>query len=255
MRKFTDVKMWENVTQAEWDDWKWQIKNRIDTVERLKEVVNLTETEEEGIRESLKQLKMGITPYYALLMDKDDPNCPVRKQAVPTILETHIAKSDMLDPLHEDADSPVAGLTHRYPDRVLGQNDQQAPTDQIDKCIEYIENTPVVRDVLLSGGDALLISDERLEYILKRLTAIEHVEVVRIGSRVPVVMPQRITPALVEMLKKYHPVWLNTHFNHSKEITPESTKACELLANAGVPLGNQSVLLRGINDNVFLHLL
>jgi len=272
MRKFTDVKMWENVTQEQWDDWKWQIANRIDTVERLKEVVNLTETEEEGITESLKQLKMGITPYYALLMDKDDPNCPVRMQAVPTLLETHIAKSDMLDPLHEDADSPVAGLTHRYPDRVLflvtdkcsmycrhctrrrfaGQNDKQAPTDQIDKCIEYIENTPVVRDVLLSGGDALLISDDRLEYILKRLTAIEHVEVVRIGSRVPVVMPQRITPALVEMIKKYHPVWLNTHFNHPKEITPESTKACALLANAGVPLGNQSVLLRGINDNVHI---
>ncbi len=272
MRKYTDVKIWENVTQEQWDDWQWQIKNRIDTVESLKEVVNLTKTEEEGIVESLKQLKMGITPYYALLMDKDDPNCPVRMQAVPTLLETHIAKSDMLDPLHEDADSPTPGLTHRYPDRVLflvtdkcsmycrhctrrrfaGQSDKQAGTDQIDKCIEYIRNTPVVRDVLLSGGDALLINDDRLEYILKELTTIEHVEVVRIGSRVPVVMPQRITPELVKMITKYHPVWLNTHFNHSKEITPESKKACELLANAGIPLGNQSVLLRGINDNVHI---
>jgi lysine 2,3-aminomutase len=213
---------------------------------------------------------MGITPYYALLMDPDDPNCPVRKQAVPTILETHIASSDMSDPLHEDVDSPTPGLTHRYPDRALllvtdqcsmycrhctrrrfaGQTDQSSTRDQLDKGIEYIRNTPEIRDVLLSGGDALLVSDERLEYILEQLSAIEQVEVIRIGSRAPVVMPQRITPELIELLKKYHPLWLNTHFNHSKEITPESTKACEMLANAGVPLGNQSVLLRGINDDL-----
>lgn len=272
MRKYTDVKMWENVKQSDWDDWKWQLKNRIDTIEDLKQVVNLTESEEEGIKAALKQLKMGITPYYALLMDKDDPNCPVRKQAVPTLLETHIADSDMDDPLHEDVDSPTPGLTHRYPDRALllvtdqcsmycrhctrrrfaGQTDQASTTNQLDKGIEYIKNTPEVRDVLLSGGDALLINDEKLEYILKELTAIDHVEVVRIGSRAPVVMPQRITPKLTEILKKYHPVWLNTHFNHSKEITPETKKACEMLADAGVPLGNQSVLLRGINDSIHI---
>lgn len=272
MRKYTDVKMWENVKQSDWDDWKWQLRNRIDTIEDLKQVVNLTESEEEGIKAALKQLKMGITPYYALLMDKDDPNCPVRKQAVPTLLETHIADSDMDDPLHEDVDSPTPGLTHRYPDRALllvtdqcsmycrhctrrrfaGQTDQASTTNQLDKGIEYIKNTPEVRDVLLSGGDALLINDEKLEYILKELTAIDHVEVVRIGSRAPVVMPQRITPKLTEILKKYHPVWLNTHFNHSKEITPETKKACEMLADAGVPLGNQSVLLRGINDSVHI---
>lgn len=262
--------MWSEVTQEQWDDWKWQIRNRIDTIDELKEIVNLTAEEEEGIKAALKQLKMGITPYYALLMDPDDPNCPVRKQAIPTILETHIASSDMDDPLHEDVDSPTPGLTHRYPDRALllvtdqcsmycrhctrrrfaGQTDQASSRDQLDLGIEYIRNTPEVRDVLLSGGDALLISDERLEYILEQLSAIDHVQVIRIGSRAPVVMPQRITPKLIELMKKYHPLWLNTHFNHSKEITPESKKACEMLANAGVPLGNQSVLLRGINDDL-----
>lgn len=270
MRNFKEIEMWSEVTQEQWDDWKWQIRNRIDTIEDLKQVINLTDEEAEGIEAALKQLKMGITPYYALLMDPNDPNCPVRKQAVPTILETHIAQSDMSDPLHEDVDSPTPGLTHRYPDRALllvtdqcsmycrhctrrrfaGQTDQASTTDQLDKGIEYIRNTPEIRDVLLSGGDALLISDERLEYILEQLSAIDHVEVIRIGSRVPVVMPQRITPELIELMKKYHPLWLNTHFNHSKEITPESTKACEMLANAGVPLGNQSVLLRGINDDL-----
>jgi len=270
MRNFKEIEMWSEVTQEQWDDWKWQIRNRIDTIEDLKQVINLRDEEAEGIEAALKQLKMGITPYYALLMDPDDPNCPVRKQAVPTILETHIAQSDMSDPLHEDVDSPTPGLTHRYPDRALllvtdqcsmycrhctrrrfaGQTDQASTTDQLDKGIEYIRNTPEIRDVLLSGGDALLISDERLEYILEQLSAIDHVEVIRIGSRAPVVMPQRITPELIELMKKYHPLWLNTHFNHSKEITPESTKACEMLANAGVPLGNQSVLLRGINDDL-----
>jgi len=270
MRNFKEIEMWSEVTQEQWDDWKWQIRNRIDTIEDLKQVINLTDEEAEGIEAALKQLKMGITPYYALLMDPDDPNCPVRKQAVPTILETHIAKSDMSDPLHEDVDSPTPGLTHRYPDRALllvtdqcsmycrhctrrrfaGQTDQASTRDQLDLGIEYIRNTPEIRDVLLSGGDALLISDERLEYILEQLSAIDHVEVIRIGSRAPVVMPQRITPELIKLMKKYHPLWLNTHFNHSKEITPESKKACEMLANAGVPLGNQSVLLRGINDDL-----
>ena len=201
-------------------------------------------------------------------MDPDDPHCPVRMQAVPTLMETHISSSDLEDPLDEDEDSPVPGLTHRYPDRVLflitdqcsmycrhctrrrfaGQNDMGVPRDRIDACIEYIRNTPQVRDVLLSGGDALLVSDDVLEYIIKKLREIPHVEIVRIGSRTPVVCPQRITDDLVNMLKKYHPIWLNTHFNHPKEITAESAAACAKLADAGIPLGNQSVLLRGIND-------
>lgn len=270
MRNYRDIDMWRNVTQAQWDDWHWQVRNRITTLEDLKQVCNLTPEEEEGVKKSLEVLRMGITPYYAMLMDPDDPHCPVRMQAVPTIAETHKDAADMDDPLHEDEDSPVPGLTHRYPDRVLllitdmcsmycrhctrrrfaGQCDNEVNRDSIDLAIDYIAKTPQVRDVLLSGGDALLVSDERLEYIIKKLRAIEHVEIIRIGSRTPVVMPQRITPELVNMLKKYHPIWLNTHFNHSKEVTPEATKACALMADAGIPLGNQSVLLRGINDCV-----
>jgi lysine 2,3-aminomutase len=270
VRSYKDIELWKNVTEEEWNDWKWQVRNRITDVSDLKKVINLTEQEEKDIEETLKRFRMGITPYYASLMDKDNPDCPVRKQAVPTIMETHKGSADMEDPLHEDTDSPVPGLTHRYPDRVLllitdqcsmycrhctrrrfaGQQDSAMGMNRIEKAIEYIRNTPQVRDVLLSGGDALLVSDERLESIISKLREIPHVEVIRIGSRVPVVMPQRITDDLVNMLRKYHPIWLNTHFNHSKEITPESKKAIDRLADAGIPLGNQSVLLRGVNDCV-----
>jgi lysine 2,3-aminomutase len=262
--------LFPNVTDEQWSDWKWQVANRIETVEELKKLVPLTQEEEEGAKECLKTLRMAITPYYLSLIDPTDPHDPVRKQAVPSALELHKSEADLLDPLHEDTDSPVPGLTHRYPDRVLllitdqcsmycrhctrrrfaGQTDDCMPMERIDKAIDYIKNTPEVRDVLLSGGDALLVEDETLEYIIKRLREIPHVEIIRIGSRTPVVLPQRITPALVEMLKKYHPVWLNTHFNHANEITEESARACELMANAGIPLGNQSVLLRGVNDCV-----
>ena len=202
--------------------------------------------------------------------DPNNPDCPIRKQAIPTGKETHQSAADLLDPLHEDEDSPVPGLTHRYPDRVLllitdmcsmycrhctrrrfaGQKDGDTSSDNIQKAIDYIARTPQVRDVLLSGGDALMVSDEKLESIIQRLRAIPHVEIIRIGSRTPVVCPQRITDNLVNMLKKYHPIWLNTHFNHPHEITPESAAACAKLADAGIPLGNQSVLLRGVNDCV-----
>ena len=259
------------VTDQQWNDWHWQVKNRIETVDELKKYIKLTAEEEEGIRESLKTLRMAITPYYLTLIDPENPHCPIRKQAIPTVEELKRSPADLEDPLHEDSDSPVPGLTHRYPDRVLflitdmcsmycrhctrrrfaGQHDCATPEKQIDDCIDYIARTPQVRDVLLSGGDALLVSDERLEYIISKLREIPHVEIVRIGSRTPVVLPQRITPALCNMLKKYHPVWLNTHFNHPNEITPESAKACAMLADAGIPLGNQSVLLAGINDCVF----
>jgi len=272
LRDYREIPLWKDVAREEWNDWKWQVKNRITSVDQLKQVINLTPEEEEGIHECLKTLRMAITPYYATLMDPDDPNCPVRKQAVPTSMELHTAESDMVDPLHEDTDSPAEGLTHRYPDRVLllvtdqcsmycrhctrrrkaGVTDKAMPRDQIDKAIDYIRNTPRVRDVLISGGDGLLISDEMLEYVIKNLREIPHVEIIRIGSRTPVVMPQRITPELVNMLKKYHPIWFNTHFNHPKEVTPESTRACEMLADAGIPLGNQSVLLKGVNDCPFI---
>lgn len=256
------------VTNEQWNDWHWQVRNRVRTVDELTKFIDLTEEEEENIRKSLKMLRMSITPYYLSLIDTDNPNCPIRKQAIPTKEELFISPSDLDDPLDEDEDSPVPGLTHRYPDRVLflvtdmcsmycrhctrrrfaGQTDTSRSTSQIDDCIEYIARTPQVRDVLLSGGDALLISDKRLEYIIKKLRDIPHVEIIRIGTRTPVVMPQRITPELVTMLRKYHPIWLNTHFNHPKEITPETIEACARMADAGIPLGNQSVLLRGIND-------
>ena len=262
--------LFPDVTDEQWNDWKWQVRNRIETLEDLKKYISLTAEEEEGVKKTLTTLRMAITPYYLSLINPDDPHDPVRKQCIPTGLETHQASADLLDPLHEDEDSPTPGLTHRYPDRVLflitdmcsmycrhctrrrfaGQTDAECGNDRIEKALEYIEKTPTVRDVLLSGGDALMVADKKLEYIISRLRAIPHVEIVRLGTRTPVVCPQRITPELCEMLKKYHPIWLNTHFNHPNEITAESTRACEMLANAGIPLGNQSVLLRGVNDCV-----
>ena len=268
IRNFRDIELWKDVTDEQWNDWHWQIDNRITTLEDLKKVINMTPEEEADIAAVAASFRLGITPYYAALMDPDDPRCPVRMQAVPTSHELHRGEADMLDPLHEDEDSPAPGLTHRYPDRVLflitdqcsmycrhctrrrmaGETDGARSMEDIDKCIEYIRKTPVVRDVLLSGGDALCVEDDVLEYIFKKLREIPHVEIVRIGSRTPVVMPQRITDDLVNMLKKYHPVWLNTHFNHKKELTAEAKEACRKLADAGIPLGNQSVLLRGVND-------
>ncbi|MDE5420152.1 lysine 2,3-aminomutase [Labilibaculum sp. DW002] len=262
--------MFPQVTDEQWNDWRWQVRNRIETLEDLKKYINLTADEEEGVKKSLATLRMAITPYYLSLVDVDNAECPVRKQAIPTGLEVHHADADLLDPLHEDEDSPVPGLTHRYPDRVLflitdmcsmycrhctrrrfaGQSDASTPKDNINKAIEYIRNTPQVRDVVLSGGDALLIGDDQLEYIISSLRDIPHVEIIRIGTRTPVVLPQRITEGLVNMLKKYHPVWVNTHFNHSDEMTGEAKEAVARLANAGVPLGNQSVLLKGVNDCV-----
>ncbi len=262
--------LFPNVTDEQWNDWKWQIKNRIETLEDLKKYVSLTPEEEEGVKKTLQTLRMAITPYYISLIDPNNPDCPVRKQAVPTGKETYQSPADLLDPLHEDEDSPVPGLTHRYPDRVLllitdmcsmycrhctrrrfaGQKDGESAKERIDRAIEYIAKTPQVRDVLLSGGDSLCVSDERLEYIISRVRQIPHVEIIRLGSRTPVVCPQRITDDLVNMLKKYHPVWLNTHFNHPQEVTKEAAEACAKLANAGIPLGNQTVLLRGVNDCV-----
>lgn len=268
MKTYSQIELWKDVKEEDWNDWKWQVRNRIKDVETLKRVINMTPEEENEVNIVLKKFRLGITPYYASLMDKDDLHCPVRMQAVPTILETHTSISDLEDPLSEDEDSPVPGLTHRYPDRVLflitdqcsmycrhctrrrfaGQHDMGVPRDRIEKAIEYIRENEEIRDVLLSGGDALLVSDELLEYIISSLREIEHVEIIRIGTRTPVVLPQRITDNLVNMLKKYHPIWVNTHFNHPKELTPEAKEACRKLADAGIPLGNQSVLLRGIND-------
>ena len=256
------------VTDQQWNDWHWQVRNRIETLEQLKQYIQLTDDEEEGIRQCLGHLRMAITPYYLSLFDVGNPHCPIRKQAVPSIMELIQSPADLLDPLHEDSNAPVPGLTHRYPDRVLflitdqcsmycrhctrrrfaGQHDQQLPKERIEQAIDYIAQHPEIRDVLLSGGDPLLVTDSMLEEIIVALRQIPHVKIIRIGTRTPVVCPQRITPELVAMLKKYQPIWVNTHFNHPNEITPESQAACERLTDAGIPVGNQSVLLAGIND-------
>ncbi|MCR4422080.1 MAG: lysine 2,3-aminomutase [Spirochaetales bacterium] len=263
----------KNVEDAKWNDWHWQIQNRITDPKVLGEIFNWDSKKIEQMQGYLKILRMAITPYYLSLIDMEDyENDPVYLQAVPSVYETHIVSADMADPLHEEIDSPVPLITHRYPDRVLflvtdqcsmycrhctrrrfaGQTDKMASADLIDKAIDYIKNTKVVRDVLISGGDPLTLGTEQLENIISRVREIPHVEIIRIGTRVPVVLPMRIDEQLVNMLKKYHPLYINTHFNHPKEITEESKRACEMLANAGIPLGNQTVLLRRVNDDAMI---
>jgi len=262
--------IFKNIPAENWNNWQWHLRNKIQTVEDLKKLCDISAAEEVGITRCLETFRMAITPHYFSLIDLKDVQDPVRAQCVPSVYETHFAGEDLEDPLHEDEDSPAPGLTHRYPDRALllvtdqcamycrfctrrrfaGQNDDALPMSQVDAAIDYIEKTPAIRDVLLSGGDAMLLPDDALEHILKRLRAIPHVEIIRFGSRLPVVLPQRITDDLCNLLKKYHPIWVNTHFNHPNEISAASIEACEKLANAGIPLGNQSVLLAGVNDCV-----
>ncbi|MGC8867733.1 MAG: lysine 2,3-aminomutase [Elusimicrobiales bacterium] len=263
-----DIALWKDVTDEQWHDYRWQLSNAIKDVETLKKVAYIDENEEQELKKVLQRFRMSITPYYAALMDKKDKNCPVRRMAVPSVEELKYYPEDLKDPLHEDVDSPAPGITHRYPDRVLflvtnicsmncrhctrrrlvGFEDLHRSWQELEKAIDYIRKNETVRDVLISGGDPLVLSDEMLEKIISEIRSIKHVEIIRIGSRVPVVMPMRITDNLVNMLKKYHPIYLNTHFNHPKEITLDAKIACEKLADAGIPLGNQSVLLRGIND-------
>lgn len=260
----------KTATAAEWKDWHWHLRNRITTAQELKKYIKLTPEEEEVFKKKGFSFRMAITPYYLSLIDQSNPNDPIRLQAVPRIMESRISKEDMPDPLHEDADAPVPGMTHRYPDRVLllltdqcamycrhctrrrkaGEKDAPMPKDNVEKAIEYIRQNKEVRDVILSGGDPLTMGDERLDEILGKLSQIEHVDIVRIGTRTPVVLPQRITDALLKVLKKYKFLWLNTHFNHPQELTPESCAALAKLAEAGIVLGNQSVLLKGVNDHV-----
>ncbi|MCK5129802.1 MAG: lysine 2,3-aminomutase [Clostridiales bacterium] len=257
-----------DVSEEKWNDWQWQMDNQIETIDELKKYITLHD--DEKMKSANMSLKMGITPYYLSLINPDDENDPIRKQAIPTKYELEYSSADCFDPLNEDGDSPIPGLTHRYPDRVLllvtdqcamycrhctrrrfaGQKDLQLPMHQINRGIDYIAKNKAIRDVLLSGGDALMIPTEDLEHIIQKLRKIPHVEIIRIGTRAPVVLPQRIDDELVDMLKKYHPIWVNMQFNHSNEITHQSTEACRKLADAGIPLGNQSVLLRGVNDCV-----
>jgi lysine 2,3-aminomutase len=252
-----------------WSDWKWQYGNRITRIDELAKVVSINDQEKQDISFCLNRFRMAITPYYASLMDPDDPMCPVRMQAVPTINETYKLPCEMDDPLNEEFDSPVKNIVHRYPDRVLflvtrkcamycrhctrrrttGEEDFVISEPEMQEAIRYIAQTPQVRDVLISGGDPLTMSDAALEGIISRLRGIEHVEIIRIGTRVPVVMPMRITPAFLAMLRKYQPIWINTHFNHPIELTAAAVKACSDIVDSGIPLGNQSVLLRNINDD------
>jgi lysine 2,3-aminomutase len=265
------TKIDENSSLRHWKDWRWQLRNSVrdlETAERLLGV-RLPEQDRKAFQRTTARFPMSVTPYYLSLIDTADlKNCPVFRQSFPSIHELSVERRDMRDPLAEDLDSPVAGITHRYPDRVLchasnmcamycrhctrkrkvGDRDEIPSKEQLQQGIEYIRRTPAVRDVLLSGGDPFLLPDSRLDWLLGELHAIPHVEVVRIGTRTPVVLPYRITDELVEVLKSHHPLWINTHFNHPREITTSSKAALAKLANAGIPLGNQSVLLAGIND-------
>ncbi len=261
---------WPDVPSELWNDWKWQLKNRVTTLAQLEKHLVLTPNERAGVLVAGSKLSLAITPHFFNLIERDNPDCPIRRQVVPRLEESLTTPFEMADPCGEDSHMPVPGLVHRYPDRVLflitdrcasycryctrsrvvsGAGEQELHTN-FDEAIRYIETHPEVRDVLLSGGDPLLFSDDKLELLLSRLRAIEHVEFLRIGSRVPIFLPQRITPALCGMLQKYHPLWMSVHVNHPRELTTEVKAALERLANAGIPLGNQSVLLRGVNDNV-----
>jgi lysine 2,3-aminomutase len=261
----------DQVAALKWTDWHWQLRHsitRVETFEKLLDI-RLEPMEKRKVELTLKKFPLSTTPYYLSLIDRNDfRNDPVFRQAFPDPQELEIDKCDMVDPLAEDRDSPAPGITHRYPDRVLfhvsnvcamycrhctrkrkvGDVDSIPDRNQLRAGLDYIRNTPSVRDVLLSGGDPLMLSDAFLDWILTELRQIEHVQVIRIGSRMPVVLPYRITDGLVEMLKKHQPLWLNTHFNHPREITSSSRAALKKLADAGIPLGNQSVLLAGVND-------
>jgi lysine 2,3-aminomutase len=258
---------WEQVPAEKWNDWRWQLAHRLNTVEELSQVIHLTPEETVGLS-APHHFRVDITPFFASLMDADDPTCPIRRQVIPTEREMIPFTAEMTDSLAEEAHSPVPGLVHRYPDRVLmlvttqcasycryctrsrivGDPSAQFSRGHYEAQIRYVAGNPQVRDVLLSGGDPLILPQKILEDLLQRLRAIPHVEVLRIGSRVPVFLPQRITPDLVDMLRQYHPLWMNIHFNHPKEITPEVEVALARLADGGIPLGSQSVLLAGVND-------
>jgi lysine 2,3-aminomutase len=261
---------WSDVSEANWNDWRWQLKNRVTSLEQLQRLLpTLTPEEYAGTLLANHKLALAITPYFFNLIDAGDENCPIRRQVVPRVEETHVAPWEMSDPCGEDSHSPVPGLVHRYPDRVLFLVTDRCAAycryctrsrmvsnatgydfhPEFERQIEYVRQTPAVRDVLLSGGDPLLLSDEKLEYLLRRLRAIPHVEFLRIGTRIPIFLPQRVTPELCAMFKKYHPLFISIHSNHPRELTSEVREALGRLADAGIPLGNQSVLLRHVNDD------
>jgi len=262
--------IWADVPDEQWNDWRWQSRNRIRKLVQFEQMLVLSDPERNALIEGDSMLPVGITPYYMSLVSRDDPNQPLRRTVIPTTGEFSRASGEADDPLGEDGHSPVPGLVHRYPDRVLllvldfcstycryctrsrvvGHGELIPSEARLEKAFEYIRQTPAIRDVLLSGGDPLAMSEERLDWILTRLREIPHVEFVRLGTKMPAVLPQRITPQLCRVLRKFHPLWMSLHFVHPDECTPESQRACNRLADAGIPLGSQTVLLKGVNDNV-----
>jgi len=267
-KPYTEIPLFRDVPEADWNDWRWQVRHRLTTLDDFEQVLHLDDAQREDITRCLGRFRVAVTPYYASLMDPDDERCPVRLQGVPNPKELLVGEGDLEDSIGETIDSPTTLVTHRYPDRVLflvtemcsmycrhctrrrivGGTEAAVSDRDYENAFTYIRRNKDVRDVLVSGGDPLTLTDAKLEWLLQNIRAIDHVEIVRLGTRMPVVCPQRVTPELVAMLSKYHPLYLNTHFNHPDEITPESTAACAMLADAGIPLGNQSVLLRGVND-------
>ena len=262
---------WSDVPDEDWNNWTWQLRNRVTTLAQLNRLMpTLTPEEYAGTQLANTKLALAITPYFFNLIDPADEHCPIRRQVIPRIEETATASWEMSDPCGEDGHSPVPGLVHRYPDRVLFLVTDRCASycryctrsrlvsnatgydfhPEFERQIDYIRRTPAIRDVLLSGGDPLLLSDDKLEYLLRALRGIPHVEFLRIGSRIPIFLPQRITPELCAMLKRYHPLFLSIHTNHPRELTTEVRDALARLADAGIPLGNQSVLLREVNDDV-----
>jgi lysine 2,3-aminomutase len=265
-RAFRD-RFFPDAAVDEWNDWRWQMRHRIQDLKGLTRILSLSENERSAMERHNGVLPVGITPYYATLLEG-----PLRHTVVMVNEEYLRIPGEAADPLHEDRLSPVPGLVHRYPDRVLFLVTGFCPvycryctrsrlvgkpggeylfnTSQWERALDYIRSTPAIRDVLLSGGDPLVLSDERLEWLLSHLRGIPHVEFLRVGTKVPAALPQRITPALVRMLKRYHPLWLSIHFTHPDELTPEVAQACARLADAGIPLGSQTVLLAGVNDDL-----
>jgi len=259
-----------HIPDSLWNDWKWHFRNRITTVDQLSKFIPLTAEEQAQLKLVTIKYPLSVTPYYLSLIDPDDPEDPIRKQAVPSFDEIALTGIGSEDPLEERRDSVVPGLVHRYPDRVLMVLTDICPmlcrhctrkrewhhggwvrtSREVEAMLDYIRNNKAVRDVVISGGDPLTLSTPHLESIISKIKRIEHVEIIRIGSRFPVALPQRIDDELCVMLSRYGPIWLNTHFNHYREITPEAATACDMLLRSGVPVNNQSVLLRGVNDTV-----
>ncbi|HNX80976.1 MAG TPA: KamA family radical SAM protein [Candidatus Omnitrophota bacterium] len=274
-RDYQQIALYRDVNPLDWEDWHWQMKHRIRTKDELVQVIKLSPEEEEGLKKAGGRLSLAITPYWASLMDPEDPACPIRRQAVPVGEEFSVAPHEMVDPCAEDRDSPAPHLVHRYPDRVLllatehcamycrhctrrrlvGDHNKEPvveSADRFDAALEYIKSNKKIRDVLISGGDPLTLEDDVIENLLQKIRSISHVEFVRLGTRVPVTLPQRITEKLATMLKKYSPLWMSIHFNHPREITKRCKLACDMLSEAGIPLGSQSVLLKGINDRPYI---